>query len=107
MYSVYNMYSVYKVQILLLSYFSSFVLLILLFGIFPTFVLLFGFFFLLLVCGGLNFPGRFGFRRSGFRKSPLLALDSTNLQEGDIQLLSMQLSNIPFYLLEKKMCKLI
>ena len=29
----------------------------------------------LLVCGGLNFPGGFGFRR---RKSPLLAFDNTN-----------------------------
>ena len=30
----------------------------------------------LLVCGGLNFPGGFGFRR---KKSPLLALHNTNL----------------------------
>ena len=31
-----------------------------------------------LICGGLNFPGGLGFRR---RKSPLLALDSTNFQK--------------------------
>ena len=32
----------------------------------------------LLVCGGLYFPGGFGFRR---RKSPLLSLESTNFQK--------------------------